>query len=96
MVTVRAIVSEVLVAVILYCGVIITVIILVPSRKMTCIAVPGPNSLCTARMIQEGIVVTLTAKSGCCIIDHFLDVALFNDSLSKYLVRERISELIGI
>ena len=58
------------------------------------LAVPGLKSLRTARMMQEGMVVTV--EPGCYFIDHLLDVALSDDSLSKYLVRERIRELRGI
>ena len=55
---------------------------------------PGLRSLRTARVMQEGMVVTV--EPGCYFIDHLLDEAIADDTLSKFINQESLFKLRGM
>mmetsp|Transcript_27804 Transcript_27804/g.43144 ORF Transcript_27804/g.43144 Transcript_27804/m.43144 type:complete len:534 (+) Transcript_27804:243-1844(+) len=50
---------------------------------------PGLNKLRTARIMEQGMVVTV--EPGCYFIDHLLDAALEDDVLKQYLVPDVVN-----
>jgi len=55
---------------------------------------PGLKSLRTARILQEGMV--LTVEPGCYFIDLLLDMALMNPKQSPFIVLERLKDFRGL
>mmetsp|Transcript_4301 Transcript_4301/g.4743 ORF Transcript_4301/g.4743 Transcript_4301/m.4743 type:complete len:562 (-) Transcript_4301:266-1951(-) len=61
-----------------------------PTRSMR----PGLRSLRTARILKEGMV--LTVEPGCYFIDMLLDIAMMNPEQSKFFVQHRLKDFRGI